>query len=89
MPFLVGGALGVPVGTTLLGLVNITMFRLSVGIILIVYCAYMLFFANAKPSSAGGRLADGVAGLIGGVMSGCARTHRPSTHAVVYHPGMG
>ncbi len=78
MPFLVGGAIGVPIGTTLLGVVNITTFRLFVGTILIVYCFYMLFFADAKPSSVGGRVADGIAGLVGGTMGGLAGLPGPA-----------
>jgi uncharacterized membrane protein YfcA len=77
-PFLVGGALGVPVGAALLGVVNITMFRLTVGLILVVYCSSMLLIGNAKPVAAGGRLADGVAGLIGGVMGGLAGLTGPA-----------
>jgi hypothetical protein len=78
IPFLVGGALGVPVGAALLGVVNITMFRLTVGLILVVYCSSMLLIGNAKPVAAGGRLADGVAGLIGGVMGGLAGLTGPA-----------
>jgi len=78
IPFLVGGALGVPVGAALLGVVNITMFRLTVGLILVVYCSSMLLISNAKPVAAGGRLADGVAGLIGGVMGGLAGLTGPA-----------
>ncbi len=77
-PFLIGGALGVPVGAALLGVVNITMFRLTVGLILIVYCSSMLLMTNVKPCAAGGRLADGVAGLIGGVMGGLAGLTGPA-----------
>ena len=54
------------------------MFRLFVGAILIVYCSYMLFLTDAKPSAAGGRLADGVAGLIGGTMGGLAGLPGPA-----------
>jgi uncharacterized membrane protein YfcA len=77
-PFLVGGSLGVPVGAALLGAVNITIFRLTVGLILIVYCSSMLLIGNAKPVTAGGRLADGVSGLIGGVMGGLAGLTGPA-----------
>jgi len=78
LPFVIGGALGVPVGVSLLGVVNVHMFRLSVGIILIVYCSSMLLIANAKPVTAGGRLADGVAGAIGGAMGGLAGLTGPA-----------
>ena len=77
-PFLVGGALGVPIGAALLGVVNVTVFRLFVGIVLIVFCSSMLFMTNVKPISAGGRFADGVSGLIGGVMGGLAGLTGPA-----------
>jgi len=77
-PFLVGGALGVPMGAALLGVVNITVFRMTVGLCLIVYCSSMLFMVNAKPVAAGGRIADGVSGLIGGIMGGLAGLTGPA-----------
>jgi uncharacterized membrane protein YfcA len=78
MPFLVGGALGVPVGVALLDVVNVTIFRLFVGISLIVYCSLMLFMTDVRPISAGGRWADGVSGLVGGVMGGLAGLTGPA-----------
>jgi len=77
-PFLVGGALGVPIGVALLGVVNIAIFRLTVGIILVAYCSLMLFLGNAKPVIVGGRFADGVAGLLGGTMGGLAGLTGPA-----------
>src|ERR1035441_7745956 len=62
-PFLIGGTLGVPVGVALLGVVNVTMFRLFTGVILIIFCSSMLFLTDLKPIAAGGRWADGVSGL--------------------------
>ena len=77
-PFLVGGAVGVPLGAALLGVVNITVFKLTVGLILIVYCSSMLLIGNPKPIVAGGRFADGISGLIGGVMGGLAGLTGPA-----------
>jgi hypothetical protein len=77
-PFLVGGAVGVPVGAALLGVVNVTIFRLTVGLILVGYCSLTLLMTNVKPVAAGGRVADGVAGLIGGVMGGLAGLTGPA-----------
>jgi hypothetical protein len=77
-PFLVGGALGVPVGAAMLGVVNVTMFRLFVGVVLIVYCSSMLLMTDVKPISAGGRVADGISGLIGGIMGGLAGLTGPA-----------
>ncbi len=77
-PFLVGGAVGVPLGAALLGVVNITVFKLTVGLILIVYCSFMLLIGNPKPIVIGGRFADGISGLIGGVMGGLAGLTGPA-----------
>jgi uncharacterized membrane protein YfcA len=78
MPFLVGGAAGVPLGVALLQHIDITSFKVTVGVILIAYCSFMLLAANLEPISAGGRLADGCAGLIGGTMGGLAGLTGPA-----------
>ncbi|MBK7025355.1 MAG: sulfite exporter TauE/SafE family protein [Sulfuritalea sp.] len=41
-PFLLGGALGVPVGVLILPMLNAGIFRMSIGIILVIYCSVML-----------------------------------------------
>ena len=70
LPFIIGGAVGVPLGAALLPLVDQTLFRAGLGAILVVYCPLMLA-ARALPRVAhGGRLADGGVGLVGGVMGG-------------------
>jgi uncharacterized membrane protein YfcA len=78
MPFLIGGAVGVPIGVALLGSVNIRLFRLFVGIVLIVYCSFTLLLTNVKPVAAGGRLADALSGVVGGVMGGLAGLTGPA-----------
>lgn len=77
-PFLIGGLLGLPVGIKLLGVVDIRLFRLIVGVILIVYCSAMLLASNIRPIMAGGRLADAIAGAIGGAMGGLAGLTGPA-----------
>ena len=77
-PFLIGGTLGVPVGVALLGLVNITVFRLFTGVILIIFCSSMLFLTDLTPIAAGGKWADGVSGVIGGIMGGLAGLTGPA-----------
>lgn len=72
LPFIVGGVLGVPFGTLLLELVSVEDFKLMVGCILIVYCSVMLMKRDTPTTSKGGRLADGIVGLIGGVFGGLA-----------------
>ena len=70
LPFLAAGVLGIPVGVWLLRYVEPDMFKLGVGLVLVVYCPAMLFAARLPRISAGGRGADAVVGWVGGVMSG-------------------
>ena len=70
VPFVVGGAAGVPVGAWLLRYVDVGVFRGSVGVVLIFYCSAMLFARRLPMVRRGGRLADGAVGALGGVMGG-------------------
>jgi uncharacterized protein len=72
LPFLIGGIAGVPLGVRLLDVVDLRWFRGVTGVVLIVYCAGMLLARNLAPLRHGGRAADSIAGLIGGVMGGLA-----------------
>jgi uncharacterized membrane protein YfcA len=69
-PFVLGGCIGTPIGVWMLHYVDPTQFKLAVGLILVAYCPLMLFIGAVPHVSAGGRLADGSVGLIGGVMGG-------------------
>jgi uncharacterized protein len=71
-PFLIGGLVGTPIGVWLLAYADPKIFRVGVGIFLLVYSSYMLFAPPLKPVTAGGRTADGSIGFIGGVMGGMA-----------------
>src|SRR5690349_3664766 len=42
LPFIVGGAIGVPAGTALLNAVDQTTLRVTMGVLLILYSTYML-----------------------------------------------
>lgn len=70
LPFLIGGLLGVPIGVAILGYLSPALFRVSVGAVLAVYCPVMLLVRDLPRVTAGGRLADGGAGFVGGVMGG-------------------
>ncbi len=72
LPFLVGGALGVPVGVHLLAAVDLAMFRAFVGTVLIVYGAFMLATPRLERAARGGKIADGCVGVVGGIMGGLA-----------------
>ncbi len=77
LPFLVGGAAGVPLGFLLLRLIDPTEFRAAVGAVLVVYCSFMLLRPELPPSAWGGRVADVVAGFVGGTMGGLAGLSGP------------
>jgi uncharacterized membrane protein YfcA len=70
LPFLVGGVLGVPLGTALLPHLDVPMFKAFLGVLLAVWCPVMLMARQLPRIRAGGRLADAVVGAIGGVMGG-------------------
>ena len=71
-PMLVAGLVGVPIGTWVLPWISLAVFKSLVGCLLIGYCAFMLFAAGRVRLSAGGRGAEAVVGLFGGVLGGLA-----------------
>src|SRR3954468_1438012 len=69
LPFIIGGAIGVPVGTALLTAVDQSTLRVSMGVLLILYSTYML----ARPALAvadGGVPADFAVGAANGLIGG-------------------
>src|SRR4051794_25302380 len=78
LPFIIGGAAGVPVGTLLLPHVNQTPFKAAVGLLLVVWCPTMLFARSLPLVRAGGRVADGGAGMLGGIMGGLGGLSGPA-----------
>lgn len=70
LPFLLGGVLGIPVGVMLLPMLNVHWFKILLGTVLVIWCPIMLFSANMRRITRGGRFADGVAGWLGGIMGG-------------------
>lgn len=77
-PFLIGGLLGVPLGTMLLTQVQAQPLKLCVGAILIFYCAWTAFVRQPPIVTSGGRVADSGIGLIGGVLGGMASLSGPA-----------
>ena len=70
LPFLLGGLAGIPIGIFLLPLLDVQLFKSLLGGLLVLWCPFMLLAGRLPRVSAGGRLADGAAGLIGGVCGG-------------------
>src|SRR5258708_6301390 len=69
-PFLLGGLAGVPLGTMLVAHADPRVFKLSVGVLLLVFPTALYFNRNPIALSFGGRVADAVIGF--------ARRSRPA-----------
>jgi uncharacterized membrane protein YfcA len=68
-PFIVGGTLGVPIGTLLLTYIDPAYLRSGVGVLLVVYGIYGLVQPALRPIPAG-VAADGAVGFVNGVLCG-------------------
>jgi hypothetical protein len=75
-PFLIGGLLGVPIGTMLVAHADPNVFKLTVGILLLVFPT-ALYFSAPMAFEFGGRIADGIVGFIGGILGGLAGLSGP------------
>jgi len=75
-PFLIGGLAGVPLGTMLVAHADPNVFKLTVGVFLLVFPT-ALYFSGPMAFSLGGRLADGAIGFAGGIMGGLAGLSGP------------
>jgi uncharacterized membrane protein YfcA len=99
-PYLVGGAIGVPLGVAALATASPIVLRTSVGVFLIVYAAYQLMRRrNHDIVSWGGKSADTVIGVTGGFLGGFAglsgplpliwlqlRGGKPDSQRAIYQP---
>jgi len=77
LPFILPGLLGVPVGTLLLSSLDARVLKLSVGAILLIFSTHMLLQRRVGQVSWGGRAADGLVGLAGGILGGLAGLSGP------------
>lgn len=76
-PFVAGGLVGVPFGAWLLPYVSVQAFKLGVGVLLVGYCGFALIGRLRFQVKRGGRLADALIGLGGGVLGGLAGLSGP------------
>jgi uncharacterized membrane protein YfcA len=76
-PFLVGGLAGVPLGTVLVAYADPRLFKLSVGILLLVFPTALYFHRRPMAFSFGGKIADTGIGFAGGVLGGLAGLSGP------------
>jgi len=76
-PFLIGGLAGVPLGTMLVAHADPRIFKLSVGVFLLIFPVAL--YLNRKPLalSFGGRAADAAIGFAGGILGGLAGLSGP------------
>jgi uncharacterized protein len=70
LPFLLGGAVGVPIGIELLQLTSPSSLRVGVGTVLVVFSLYSLARPKLPPVMARGKLADGIIGVLNGLTGG-------------------
>jgi len=70
MPFLIGGAIGVPIGAELLRWVSPASLRMAVGAILVLFSLYSLIRPKLADASRAGPAADGAVGVVNGVIGG-------------------
>jgi hypothetical protein len=68
-PFILGGAVGVPIGAALLTYMNPSYLRLGVGVLLVAYSSYSLARPHLKPMHAGFAVETGV-GFFNGILGG-------------------
>jgi uncharacterized membrane protein YfcA len=71
-PFLIGGLLGVPLGTLLIAHADPNVFKLTIGVFLLVFPVLLYFQRTPVAFRFGGKLADGVVGFAGGILGGLA-----------------
>ncbi len=77
-PFVIGGALGVPLGVLALQRFDAVLFRHVFGAFMIAYSCCMLWrpqFSGVRLSPTGARFADGMVGWVSGALGGFALLH--------------
>jgi hypothetical protein len=72
----IGGLLGVPLGTMLIAQADPKVFKLTVGAFLLVFPP-ALYFSKPMAFSIGGKLADAAIGFAGGILGGLAGLSGP------------
>lgn len=70
MPFILGGLIGVPLGTLLLPIVSVQIVKLLVGGFLVVISSLLLLQRSTPQIAWGGQFVDGFVGLFGGILGG-------------------
>ncbi|THD65518.1 MAG: sulfite exporter TauE/SafE family protein [Bradyrhizobium sp.] len=76
-PFVAGGLAGVPLGTVLVAHADPGIFKLAIGLLLLVFPTMLYFSRTPLAWSFGGRTADAAIGFAGGILGGLAGLSGP------------
>jgi len=76
-PFLIGGLAGVPLGTMMVATADPKVFKLSVGVLLLIFPTALYFNQRPLAFKFGGQFADGAIGFAGGILGGLAGLSGP------------
>ena len=76
-PFVIGGLIGVPLGTRLIAHADPGIFKLTVGIFLLIFPTALYFQRSPMNVTFGGKAADGAIGFAGGILGGLAGLSGP------------
>lgn len=76
-PFVIGGLAGVPLGTRLVAHADPNVFKLTIGVFLLVFPVLLHFNRNLPAIRFGGKIADGAIGFAGGILGGLAGLSGP------------
>jgi uncharacterized membrane protein YfcA len=76
-PFLIGGLIGVPLGTLLIAHADPRVFKLTVGVFLLVFPTALYLQRREMALTIGGKAADAAVGFAGGILGGLAGLSGP------------
>ena len=76
-PFVAGGLVGMPIGALLVARADPQQFKLSVGVMLLVFPTALYFVRKPMAFQFGGKLADTAIGFAGGILGGLAGLSGP------------
>jgi uncharacterized membrane protein YfcA len=76
-PFVIGGLFGVPIGTMLVAHADPNVFKLTVGVFLLVFPIALYFNRTPLAFRFGGKVADAAIGFAGGILGGLAGLSGP------------
>ena len=77
LPFVIGGLAGMPIGTLLVARADPQVFKLSVGVMLLVFPTALYFTRAPMAFRFGGGAADAIVGFAGGILGGLAGLSGP------------